>query len=110
MAFDERRHFLNLLQAVADGLMEQGLVSNYSEFSQTFCGKTPNYYYRQKHFGRDFSLDGLIHAAIQLRRANKHYDKYATVFESEKTTLSILEEMVRTELLRKYRIKELDMR
>lgn len=101
--------FLILLQTVADGLMEQGLVSNYSEFSRKFCGKTPNYYYRQKFFGRDFSLDGLIHAAIQLRKANKHYDKYATVFESEKTALSILEEMVRTELLRKYRIKELDI-
>ena len=110
MTFDERRDFLNLLQVVADGLMEQGLVSNYSEFSRTFCGKTPNYYYRQKFFGRDFSLDGLIHAAIQLRQANKHYDKYATVFESEKDTLANLEEMVRAELLTKYRIKELDIR
>lgn len=110
MTFDGRRDFLNLLQVVADGLMEQGLVSNYSEFSRTFCGKTPNYYYRQKFFGRDFSLDGLIHAAIKLRKANKHYDRYATVFESEKTALTNLEEMVRAELLTKYRIKELDIR
>lgn len=101
---------MSLLQTVADGLIGQGLVSNYSEFSRIFCGKTPNYYYRQKYFERDFSLDGLIHVAIQLRKANRHYDRFSTVFESEKTTLSILEEKVRAELLVKYHIKELDVR
>lgn len=100
---------MNLLQTVADTLIREGLAKNYSEFSQTFCNKTANYYYRQIFYNRDFSLQGLIDTAIQLRKANKHYDKYATVFESEKTTLTILEEKVREELLRKYRIKELVM-
>lgn len=101
---------MNLLQTVADGLIEQGLASNYSEFSRIFCGKTPNFYYRQKFYNRGLSLTATIYLAIQLRKANKHYDKYATVFESEKNTLSILEDLVREELLNKYRIKELDMR
>lgn len=99
---------MSLLQTVADGLIEQGIVRNYSEFSRIFCGKTPNYYYRQKYFGRDFSLDGLIYVAIQLKRANRHYNKYI-VFDSERNTLRVLEEKVRAELLNKYRIKELDI-
>jgi hypothetical protein len=101
---------LNLLQTVADGLIEQGLVKNYSDFSRIYCGLTENYYYRQKHFSRDYSLEALINTCIKLRRVNRHYDKFATVFESEKNTLSVLEDLVRAELLNKYRIKELDMR
>jgi hypothetical protein len=99
---------LSLLQTVADGLIEQGLVSNYSEFSRIFCGKTPNYYYRQKYFGRDFSLDGLIHLAIQLRKANRHYEKF-TFLDTEMNMLIILEKKVRAELLLKYHIKELEV-
>ena len=100
---------MNLLQTVADTLIREGIVRNYSEFSRIFCGKTMNYYYRQRFHNRGYSLQGLIDTAIQLRKANRHYDKYATVFESEKTMLTILEEMVREELLTKYRIKELVM-
>jgi hypothetical protein len=100
---------MNLLQTVADAFIQEGMAKNYSEFSRIFCSKTMNYYYRQRFHNRDFSLQGLIDTAIQLRKANKHYDKYATVFESEKTMLTILEEMVREELLTKYRIKELVM-
>lgn len=99
---------MNLLQTVADTLIQEGLAKNYSDFSRTFCNKTANYYYRQKHFGRDFSLDGLIHTAIQLRRANRHYNQYV-VFESEQMALTTLEKLIKEELLRKYRIKELVM-
>ncbi len=98
---------MNLLRTVADTLIEQGIVRNYSEFSRIFCNKTANYYYRQIFHNRGYSLPGLIDTAIQLRKVNRHYDKYATVFESEKTMLSILEEMIMEELLSKYRIKEL---
>ncbi len=80
---------MNLLQTVADTLIREGIVRNYSEFSRIFCKKTENYYYRQKHFGRDFSRDGLIHVAIQLRKANRHYNQYV-VFESEQTVLTAL--------------------
>lgn len=99
---------MSLLQTVADALIQEGIVRNYSEFSRIFCKKTENYYYRQKHFGRDFSLDGLIHTAIQLRRANRHYNQYV-VFESEQMALTALEKLIKEELLRKYRIKELVM-
>ena len=100
---------MNLLQTVADTLIQERLAKNYSEFSQVYCGLTPNYYYRQKHFSRGYSLEALINTCIKLRKVNCHYDKYATVFESEKTMLTILEEKVREELLTKYRIKELVM-
>lgn len=101
---------MNLLQTVADTLIREGIVRNYSEFSRIFCGKTMNYYYRQRFHNRGYSLQGLIDTAIQLRKVNRHYDKFATVFESEQNTLSVLEDLVRAELLNKYRIKELDMR
>lgn len=100
---------MNLLQTVADTLIEQGIVRNYSEFSRTFCNKTANYYYRQIFHNRDYSLQGLIDTAIQLRKVNRHYDRYAVVFESEKDILTSLEEIVREELLTKYRIKELEV-
>ncbi len=100
---------MNLLQTVADTLIQDGLAKNYSEFSQIYCGLTPNYYYRQKHFSRGYSLEALINTCIKLRKINRHYDRFAVVFENEKTTLTILEEKVREELLRKYRIKELVM-
>jgi hypothetical protein len=99
---------MNLLQTVADTLIREGIVRNYSEFSRIFCKKTENYYYRQKHFGRDFSRDGLIHVAIQLSRANRHYNQYV-VFESEQAVLTTLEKLTKEELLNKYRIKELVM-
>ena len=101
---------MNLLQTVADTLIREGIVRNYSEFSRIFCKKTENYYYRQRFHNRDYSLQGLIDTAIQLKNANRSYDRFAVVFESEKTTLTILEEKVREELLTKYRIKELAIR
>jgi hypothetical protein len=100
---------MNLLQTVADTLIREGLANNYSEFSQVYCGLTPNFYYRQKHFSRGYSLEALINTCIKLRKVNCHYDKYATVFESEQTVLTRLENLIKEELLSKYRIKELMM-
>lgn len=98
---------LNLMQHTADTLIQNGLIKNYSEFSRIYCGRTENYFYRQRFFARCFSRGALINTAIRLHKANQHYDKYANIFESEKNVLTVLEERLLAELREKYRIKEL---
>lgn len=93
--------YLNLLEHTASTLIREGVVENYREFSRKFCRKTENFYYRQKHFNRDFSTDALINCLKNIRRANRHYDRWSIVFESEKNTLTQLDENLTQELERR---------
>ena len=95
---------MTLLQRTADILIKSGIVKNYSDFSRIFCGKTENYFYRQKFYNRDFSLGGLIECIHQLRKANKHYDKFSIVFENEQDEIAKLEDELRKELRDRFRI------
>ena len=96
---------MNLLEHTASTLIREGVVENYREFSRKFCRKTENFYYRQKHFNRDFSTDALIHCLKNIRKANKHYNKWAVVFESEKDALTELDELLTLELQRRLGLK-----
>ena len=89
---------MNLLERTANTLIREGIVENYREFSHKFCRKTENFYYRQTHFNRDFSIDALINCLKNIRKANKHYNKWAVVFESEKDALTELDELLTLEL------------
>jgi hypothetical protein len=96
---------LNLLVHTASTLIREGVVENYREFSRKFCKKTENFYYRQTHFNRDFSLDALINCMKNIRRANKNYNKFAVLFESEKDALTELDEALTSELQRRLGLK-----
>ena len=96
---------MNLLERTANTLIREGIVENYREFSRKFCQKTENFYYRQKHFNRDFSTDALINCLKNIRRANRHYDRWAIVFETEKDALTELDEFLTSELQRRLGFK-----
>lgn len=96
---------MNLLEHTASILIREGVVENYREFSCKFCRKTENFYYRQKHFNRDFSTDALINCLRNIRKANKNYNKWAVVFESEKDALTQLDEFLTSELQRRLGLK-----
>jgi hypothetical protein len=98
-------NYLNLLERTAYILIREGIVENYREFSCKFCKKTENFYYRQKHFNRDFSTDALINCLKNIRKANKHYDRWAVVFETEKDALTELDEFLTQELQRRLGLK-----
>ncbi|WP_322894721.1 MULTISPECIES: hypothetical protein [unclassified Yoonia] len=98
-------NYLNLLEHTASTLIREGVVENYREFSRKFCRKTENFYYRQTHFNRDFSTDALINCLKNIRRANKHYNKWSVVFQSEKDALTELDELLTRELQRRLGLK-----
>ena len=96
---------MNLLEHTASTLIREGVVENYREFSRKFCRKTENFYYRQKYFNRDFSTDALINCLRSIRQANKNYNKFAVLFESEKDALTQLDEALTSELQRRLGLK-----
>ncbi|WP_322893380.1 MULTISPECIES: hypothetical protein [unclassified Yoonia] len=96
---------MNLLERTANTLIREGVVESYREFSRKFCRKTENFYYRQKHFNRDFSTDALINCLKNIRKANMHYDRWAVVFESEKDALAELDDLLTRELRRRLGLK-----
>lgn len=90
---------MTLLQKTADKLIEHGLTENYRDFSRRYCKRTENYYYRQAYHNRDFSTGALLNCIVTIRKANSHYDRFATIFESEIDELGNLERELSTELI-----------
>jgi hypothetical protein len=97
---------MTLLQKTADTLIAHGLAENYRDFSHRYCGRTENYFYRQVHHNRDFSLEGLISCIVGIRRANIGYDRFATIFESEIDELGRIEKELSSELIRRLKLND----
>lgn len=97
---------MTLLQKTADALIAHGLAENYRDFSRRYCGLTENYYYRQAHYNRDFSTEGLLNCIVSIRRANHHYDRFATIFETEIDELGKLERELSAELIIRLKLND----
>ena len=97
---------MTLLQKTADTLIAHGLAENYRDFSRRYCKRTENYFYRQVHHNRDFSLEGLISCIVSIRGVNSRYDRFATIFESEVDALGKLESELSAELIKRLKLND----
>ncbi|WP_127562278.1 hypothetical protein [Nioella ostreopsis] len=97
---------MTLLQKTADTLISHGLADNYQDFSRRYCGLTENYFYRQAHHNRDFSTEGLLNCIVNIRKANKHYDRFSTIFETEIDELGKLESELSVELIKRLKLND----
>lgn len=97
---------MTLLRKTADTLIKNGLTENYRDFSRRYCRRTENYYYRQAYHNRDFSTGALLNCIVTIRKANSHYDRFATIFETEIDELGNLERELSTELISRLKLDD----
>lgn len=97
---------MTLLQRTADTLIEHGLCDGYPDFSQRFCKRTPNFFYRQRFYGRDFPTDALLECLFKIREVNANYDRFATIFETETSELEKLEKELSEEIIKRLNLEK----
>lgn len=97
---------MTLLRKTADTLIKNGLCEGYPDFSQRFCKRTPNFFYRQKFYGRDFPTDALLECLFKIREVNANYDRFATIFETEICELEKIEIELSGEITKRLHLKK----
>lgn len=97
---------MTLLQRTADTLIKQGLCDGYPDFSQRFCKRTPNFFYRQRFYGRDFPTDALLECLFKIREVNANYDRFATIFETEISELAKIEKELCREIIERLNLRK----
>lgn len=97
---------MTLLQRTADTLIEHGLCDGYPDFSQRFCKRTPNFFYRQRFYKRDFPTDALLDCLFKIREVNASYDRFATIFETEISELAKIEKELSDEIISRLNLKK----
>lgn len=96
---------MTLLQRTADTLIKHGLCDGYPDFSQRFCNRTPNFFYRQRFYGRDFPTDALLECLFKIREVNANYDRFATIFEPEMCELAKIEKELSKEIIERLNLE-----
>ncbi|MEO3480797.1 hypothetical protein AAFO90_24530 [Phaeobacter sp. CAU 1743] len=97
---------MTLLQRTANTLIKHGLCDGYPDFSQRFCKRTPNFFYRQRFYGRDFPTDALLECLFKIREVNASYDRFATIFETEISELAKIEKELSEEIVKRLKLSD----
>lgn len=98
---------LSLLRYVYLILKQHGLIENGQDFSQSWCGKNPNWFSYQTSKGRTFSLDAAINCLCELRQ----HIKYQTDAPQEyHKPIDELADLITQFLAVKYRVSALSER